>query len=160
MSFKSISIDDYVKQHLKINPTENKVDLIKRINAALKDYNNGIKCLCGNDIWVIGSASVGNGCFTCITGEAYPNDDYEIDISIKKRESAKGRKHINDIDPTKIAGFFDDDGYEVIPELIKKPSLCITCKHDGNPNEEILCTLTRMDQRNDNEFKCFGYEKG
>ena len=159
MSFKPISIEDYVNQYLKINPSENKADLIKRINIALKDYNDGKRCSCGNDIWVIGSASIGNSCFTCITGEAYPNNDYEIDKAIKKRASIKGRRHINDIDPKKIAGFFDDDGYEVIPELIKKPSLCITCIHDGNPNEETLCTLTRMDQRNDNEFKCFGYKK-
>jgi len=38
-------------------------------------------------------------------------DDYEIDSAIKKSENKKGRRHIDEMDPTKIAGFFDDDGY-------------------------------------------------
>jgi hypothetical protein len=38
-----------------------------------------VTCRCGNPIWVIGSAVVGNACFTCITGEALPDDDFEID---------------------------------------------------------------------------------
>jgi len=29
-------------------------------------------------IWVIGSAVAGNVCLTWITGEAYPDDDYEM----------------------------------------------------------------------------------
>ena len=44
---------------------------------------------------------VGNSCFTCITGESYPTNDYEIDSAIKKRENKKGRRHIDDIDPKK-----------------------------------------------------------
>lgn len=40
-----------------------------------------------------------------------------------------------------------------------KPGLCITCKKDNDPKEEILCTLTRMDQRGEKKFKCFAYEK-
>ena len=159
MGFKSISIDNYVKKHLESNPTKNEKDLRKRLNSALSDYQKGVKCSCGNDIWVIGSASVGNGCFTCITGESHPTGDYEIDTAIKKRESIKGRRHINEIDPTKIAGFFDDDGYEINTELIKKPTLCLTCIKDVKPNEEILCNMTRYDQKDDKEFKCFAYEK-
>ena len=31
---------------------------------------------------VPGSAFAGNACFTCITGEAYPDGDYEIDEAI------------------------------------------------------------------------------
>jgi hypothetical protein len=34
-------------------------------------------------IWAIGSAVVGNACFTCITGEADPSSDYEIDEVLK-----------------------------------------------------------------------------
>ena len=37
------------------------------------------RCACGARIWVIGSAEAGNGCFTCITGDAWPRADYEID---------------------------------------------------------------------------------
>jgi len=79
------------------------------------------------------------GCFTCIIGESYPTDDYEIDLAIKKRENKKGHRHIDEIEPKKIAGFFDDDGYEINTELIKKPSLCLTCINDDNPSEELLC---------------------
>lgn len=159
MGFVPISIDKYVKMHLKNNPSENEKDLRRRLNAALSDYKNGEKCSCGNDIWVIGSASVGNGCFNCITGENYPIDDYEIDSAIKKSENKKGRRYIDEMDPTKIAGFFDDDGYEINTDLIKKPSLCLTCVNDDNPNEEILCIMTRYDQKDDKEFKCFAYKK-
>lgn len=51
---------------------------------ALKDFRNGIKCECGNDLWVIGSAFIGNSCFTCITGDSFRSDDYEIDKAINK----------------------------------------------------------------------------
>ena len=159
MGFVPISIDKYVEKHLKNNPSENEKDLRNRLDSALMAYQNGVRCTCGNDIWVIGSASVGNSCFTCITGESYPTDDYEIDIAVKKRESTKGRRHIDEMDPTKIAGFFDDDGYEINTDLIKKPSLCLTCVNDDNPNEEMLCNMTRYDQKDDKEFKCFAYKK-
>ncbi len=159
MGFVPTSTDKYVAMHLENNPSENELDLRKRLKSALIDYDNGVKCSCGNDIWVIGSASVGNSCFTCITGESYPTDDYEIDSAIKKRENKKGRRHINDIDPTQIAGFFDDDGYEINFDLLKKPSLCLICINDDNPGEEMLCNMTRYDQKDDNEFKCFAFRK-
>jgi hypothetical protein len=159
MGFVPITTDKYVAMHLENNPTEKEADLRKRLESALNDYKNGIKCSCGNDIWVIGSVSVGNSCFTCITGESHPTDDYEIDSAIKKRENKKGRRHIDDIDPTKIAGFFDDDGYEINSDLIKKPTLCLICKNDDNPEEEMLCNMTRFDQKDDNEFKCFAFNK-
>lgn len=159
MGFIPISINAYIKKHLKNNSSENEKDLRKRLNSALADYKKGIKCSCGNDIWVIGSASVGNSCFTCITGESYPIDDYEIESAIIKRESIKGSRHIDEIPPSKIGGFFDDDGYEINTDLIKKPSLCITCLNDDNPKEDLLCDMTRYDQKDDKEFKCFAYEK-
>lgn len=159
MIFLPISIDDYVVLHLKNNPSENENDLRRRLKSALKDYKNGVKCHCGNDLWVIGSAAVGNGCFTCITGESYPSDDYEIDTAIKKRKSTSGRRHIDDMDPAKIAGFFDDDGYEINMELIKKPSLCLICAKDGDPNEEMFCNMTRYDQEGEKEFTCHAFVK-
>ena len=55
--------------------------------------------------------------------------------------------------------FYNDDGTEVNPDLIPKPSLCISCRKDGLPGEEdILCTLNRMDQMGEEEFKCYAYE--
>ena len=159
MAFVPISLNEYIKKHLNNNPSENEKDLRNRINSALTDYKNKVKCSCGNDIWVIGSATVGNSCFTCITGEGYPKDDYEIESAVKKSESKEGRRHIDDMDPTRIAGFFDDDGYEINMDLIKKPSLCLTCVKDENPYEEFLCKMNRHDQKDDKEFKCYAYEK-
>lgn len=58
-----------------------------------------------------------------------------------------------------IPRFFHDDGTEVISDLIPKPDLCITCRKDGLGGEEdILCTLNRMDQQGELEFKCYAYE--
>jgi hypothetical protein len=47
--------------------------------------------------------------------------------------------------------YYNDDGTEINPNEIKKPSLCVICKKDNDPYEEILCTLNRMDQRYDNK---------
>ena len=57
-----------------------------------------------------------------------------------------------------IPKFYDDDGTEVNPDLIPKPSLCISCKKDEIPSEEILCDLTRMAQQGEEEFICGAYE--
>jgi hypothetical protein len=53
---------------------------------------------------------------------------------------------------------FDDDGTEINPDLISKPSLCVSCKKDDDPSEEVLCNLTRADQQDDDEFECFAFE--
>ena len=54
--------------------------------------------------------------------------------------------------------FYRDDGTDINPELVTKPSLCVTCRKDNNPHEEILCILTRADQEDEAEFSCFAYE--
>lgn len=55
-------------------------------------------------------------------------------------------------------GYYDDDGNELNPDLIPKPGLCIICRKNDDPDEELLCNLTRLDQRDEQEFKCFAYE--
>ncbi len=55
--------------------------------------------------------------------------------------------------------YFNDDGTEVNPDEVKKPSLCVICTKDSDPEEEILCTLTRIDQRYDDEFICEAFER-
>ena len=54
--------------------------------------------------------------------------------------------------------YYDDDGNELFPDLIPKPSLCITCIKDDDPNELILCNLNRLDQVDEKEFKCYSYQ--
>jgi hypothetical protein len=63
------------------------------------------------------------------------------------------------MDVNDIHGFFDDDGYEINTELIKKPSLCVTCIKDDDPNEEFLCQMNRNDQKDENDFKYFAFKK-
>ncbi|MHC4681455.1 MAG: hypothetical protein ACYTEK_22475 [Planctomycetota bacterium] len=78
--FTRISFDAYVDLHMRSNPEDMARDeVVSVLRSALAAHNNGTTCHCGNPIWVIGSAFVGNACFTCITGEASPDGDYEID---------------------------------------------------------------------------------
>lgn len=56
------------------------------------------------------------------------------------------------------SGLFDGDGTEVNADLILKPSLCVSCRKDDVPDEEILCALTRADQEGEKEFTCFAFE--
>ena len=81
--FEPISISEYVKKHIQSNPSVNKESLIESLNSSVEAYKAGEKCSCGNDIWVIGSSACGwSACFSCITGEAYPDDDYEIEDAL------------------------------------------------------------------------------
>ncbi len=56
-----------------------------------------------------------------------------------------------------ISGYFHDDGTPFNPDLIPKPQLCLSCINDEDENQEILCNLTRLDQKNEKEFKCYAY---
>ena len=58
----------------------------------------------------------------------------------------------------KFESYFDDDGTEINPNLCVKPSLCLACKNDDDPSQEIPCMLNRLDQQGAKEFKCFAYE--
>ncbi len=81
--FTPIVLEDYIQRYLKNNPDTSRKEIEPGLRSALADHKAGVKCDCGNPIWVIGSAVVGNACFTCITGEAMPDDDFEIDEAIK-----------------------------------------------------------------------------
>lgn len=48
--------------------------------------------------------------------------------------------------------FYDDDGKEIDPELVPKPSLCVTCA-----NEERFCVLNWFDQKEEDDFVCGAY---
>ena len=50
--------------------------------------------------------------------------------------------------------FYDDDGTEVNPDLISKPSLCASCVKDDDPSEEPICAYYRLDQQGEEEFRC------
>lgn len=76
--FTPISLERYVELHLKANPGTDRQDLVRRLRYAMEADARGARCHCGERIWIIGSAEVGLSCFTCITGEAVPDEDYEI----------------------------------------------------------------------------------
>ena len=63
MEFARISLNKYIKLHLKNNPKSNEKEVKENLLQRLKDFKLGVKCRCGNDIWVIGSSFAGNGCF-------------------------------------------------------------------------------------------------
>ncbi|OGF51631.1 MAG: hypothetical protein A2044_04405 [Candidatus Firestonebacteria bacterium GWA2_43_8] len=56
-------------------------------------------------------------------------------------------------------GCFLDDGTPVNPKFIPKPGLCLLCRHDNDPEQKVLCSLTRIDQQGEKEFKCEAFEK-
>ena len=55
-------------------------------------------------------------------------------------------------------GIYDEDGNEINSDLIAKPSLCVSCRKDEDPSEEVLCLLNRADQQGEPEFLCDAYE--
>ena len=85
MSFVPIKLYDYVRLHLKSNRGDSAKEVTARLQSAFKAHKAGVRCHCGEPIWVIGSAVAGNACFTCITGEADPSENYEIAEACYKR---------------------------------------------------------------------------
>lgn len=76
--FTPISITKYVKLHAASNPGTDVAELSRHLRKVLEAKAAGKLCQCGEPIWAIGSAQVGLGCFTCITGQAVPDNDYEV----------------------------------------------------------------------------------
>ncbi len=76
------------------------------------------------------------------------------------REEAVKWLLLSDIEPLQVvSGFFNDDGTEINADLVPKPGLCLICRKDNAAGkEEILCILTRNDQKGDEEFESGAYE--
>ena len=77
--FKKLSIDSFIEKQNKSGKNIDTKQLKKDLTYFQQLKNQGIKCDCGNDLWVIGSAISGKGCFTCITMETDCSNDYEIE---------------------------------------------------------------------------------
>ena len=78
--FTPIRLEEYVEMHLRANPDAERAEVVSLLEYAIDAYRRDIRCHCGAQIWIIGSAEAGLGCFTCITGEAMPDSDYEIAV--------------------------------------------------------------------------------
>lgn len=84
-----ISLERYVELHLQANRGTDREDLLRRFRYAIEAHERGVRCDCGEEIWIVGSAEVGLSCFTCITEESVPDDDYEI-VTAKKQAKRRG----------------------------------------------------------------------
>jgi hypothetical protein len=80
--FVPIPFDRYVDLHVESNPSIDRAEFARRLRHAVDARKAGACCACGALIWAIGSAEAGAACFTCITGEAWPESDYEIDEAL------------------------------------------------------------------------------
>jgi hypothetical protein len=78
IGFLPIALDEYIKKHVTSNPGVDAQELRTRLQKVLAAKENGERCACGEEIWVLGSAEAGLMCFTCITGESTPSNDYEL----------------------------------------------------------------------------------
>jgi len=87
MAFVPIQLGKYVRLHLGSNPGVDAADVTARLQSALEAYKNGRRCRCGAPLWVIGSAETELMCFTCITGESDPSQDYEIAEACNKSDA-------------------------------------------------------------------------
>jgi hypothetical protein len=80
--FVPIPFDRYVDLHVQRNPSVDRAEFAHRLRQAVDARKSGARCACGAFIWAIGSAEAGAACFTCITGQAWPDNDYEIDEAL------------------------------------------------------------------------------
>jgi len=161
--FIPISIEKYVNLHLEHNKDQDRKQLTEALDDALSAHKHGVKCACGNPIWVIGSALSGYACFTCITGEAYPEDDYEIDEACDsdvyqesdidklrfEQVSEIIKKHPdNYVEKLEEIGFqwFDDDAWEeeeeeeraAVPQTENQQALVTFFEEGGPSTDELL----------------------
>ena len=103
----------------------------------------------------------------------FRNFKYEIDENEKIRQqwfSYKAYRYeawvkaylqdlIEEENAPKYMGYYDDDGTKYDPDLYPLPTLCMSCIKKDDPNEEMLCNLTRIDQLGEINFKCFAYKQ-
>ena len=50
--------------------------------------------------------------------------------------------------------YYDDDGNELDPASVPMPPMCLMCEKKDDFDEEILCNLNRLEQREFKNFKC------
>ena len=86
MAFVAITLEDYVGQFMRANPGSQRAQVVARLRDALSAHRSGVRCACGEPIWVLAAAEAGYSCFTCITGESAPVDDYELADALEGRD--------------------------------------------------------------------------
>ncbi|MGA6924129.1 MAG: hypothetical protein WBY88_00530, partial [Desulfosarcina sp.] len=79
--FVPVRLKQFVKQYLQTNKDADGDAVYAAVEDALAAWRQGVRCACGNSLWVAGSAVAGYGCFRCITGSVEPDGDPEIDAA-------------------------------------------------------------------------------
>jgi hypothetical protein len=79
--FVPVRLNQFVNQYLRNNKDADGDTVRAAVEDALAARHQGVRCACGNPLWVAGSAVAGYGCFSCITGSAEPDGDPEIDAA-------------------------------------------------------------------------------
>jgi hypothetical protein len=79
--FVPVRVNQFVKQYLRNNKGADGEAVRAAVEDALAAWRQGVRCACGNPLWVAGSAVAGYGCFACITGSVEPDGDPEIDAA-------------------------------------------------------------------------------
>lgn len=79
--YDCISLEEFVELLIKENPHANATEITESLRYAVSLKKEGVGCVnCGKLIWAIGTTLSGVlMCFSCVTGEAMPDDEYEID---------------------------------------------------------------------------------
>jgi hypothetical protein len=77
-NFIPVSVKKFVRQYMQNNKDADADTIRVAVEDALAAKQQGVRCACGNPLWVAGSAVAGYGCFTCISGSAEPDGDPEI----------------------------------------------------------------------------------
>ena len=78
--FSPISLEAYLERHMQSNPGQKRDEIKASIEEMISFHKEGGRCHCGKEIWIVGSAAAQwPGCFSHITGEAYPDNDFEIE---------------------------------------------------------------------------------
>ncbi|MBC2744930.1 MAG: hypothetical protein HGJ93_18375 [Desulfosarcina sp.] len=76
--FIPVRLNQFVEQYLRKNKDADGDTVRAAVEDALAAWRHGVRCACGNPLWVAGSAVAGYGCFTCITGSYDPLYEEEI----------------------------------------------------------------------------------
>jgi hypothetical protein len=58
----------------------------------------------------------------------------------------------------KKSRLFNNHSDEVNPDLINKPPMCLSCKKNDDPSEEVFCILNRVGQQETGAFHCNAYQ--
>ncbi len=165
MDFTPISINNYLALHLKNNPSANEAKLRSKLDRILSEFNEGIKCDCGNPLWVIGSALLGMGCYSCLTGEKLPTENFEIDIVVTEKThfTEADAFTVNDWGEFDLSfleegNYNDDYGNRIDPNLYPTPRMCLSCKNFILKSQRVLCTLNKISQEVGEKFECGGFD--